>query len=270
MVDIDLRNHLFGPLIESNGFAFRETRHLQPFEMPGHAREGAELALMFSGHVCAKWQGGSTIASPQTLAYLPPEQPHSAVYLSEVHAFYIGIQPDAWHRTGVACPNLEQVLEYDRGAELHLATEVYQEYRQNDSVSGLMLEGLMIQLLNCMALKSDREEGSVAPRWLLRAQEFLNAHATQTIRLTTVANAVGVHPGHLMRAFQQHFGETVGNYFRRIRVEIACARIACLDVAETLGSLAADLGFSDQTQFCRTFKRVTGQTPMQYRNSKTC
>ena len=269
-MDIDLRNHSFGPLIENNGFAFREIQHNQPFEMPKHAHEGAELALMFSGHVCAKWRGGSTIASSQTLAYLPPEQPHSAAYLSEVHAFYIGIQPNAWQQAVAQTPNLDQVLEFDRGAELYLARQVYQEYRHSDSVSGLMLEGLMIQLLTCMASKIDRTEDMAIPRWLLRAKDFLHAHATHSIRLATVADAVGVHPGHLMRAFQQHFGETVGNYIRRIRIEIACVRIACLDVEETLGSLAAELGFSDQTQFCRTFKRVTGQTPIQFRNSKSC
>jgi AraC-like DNA-binding protein len=269
-MDIDLSNHSFGPLLESNGFVFRETRHHQPFEMPKHAHEGAEFALMLSGHVSVKWRGGSTIASPQTVSYLSPEQPHSAVYLSEVHAFYIGIHPSAWQRTGAELPNLDQVLEYDRGAELQLARQIYDEYRQGDSVTGLMLEGLMIQLLHCMARKFEWTEDMAIPRWLLRAQDVLHAQATQSIRLTTVASEVGVHPGHLMRAFQQHFGETVGSYVRRIRVEIACARIASLDIEETLGSLAADLGFSDQTQFCRVFKRVTGLTPMQYRNSKTC
>lgn len=232
-----------------------------------HAHAGAEIALLFSGRVQTDWKANESIVGPNTVAFMPPERAHASNYLTPVHAFYIAIRTSAWQRLEAHVANLTSVLEFHHGVELQLAKRMHEEYQQNDDFSELMLEGLMLQLTATMARKSERVETGAIPKWLLKAQEFLHAHATHPINLSTIANVAGVHPGHLMRSFQQHFGETVGDYMRKLRVEIACRRIANLNADESLGHLAADLGYSDQGQFTRTFKKVMGQTPKQYRNS---
>jgi two-component system response regulator YesN len=55
----------------------------------------------------------------------------------------------------------------------------------------------------------------------------------------------------------------VGEYVRRLRVGQACRRLAHSNAS--LSEIAFEAGFSDQSQFCRVFKRVTGLTPGTFR-----
>ena len=82
-----------------------------------------------------------------------------------------------------------------------------------------------------------------------------------------MARRAGVHAVHLSRAFRSHFGCTVGDYIRQLRVEHA--RKQMTHTSTPLVDIAADAGFSDQAHFTRIFKRLTGMTPGQYRARAT-
>jgi AraC family transcriptional regulator len=58
---------------------------------------------------------------------------------------------------------------------------------------------------------------------------------------------------------------TVGEYVRRLRVEYACRQFA--RTGAPLVDIALAAGFCEQSQLTRTFKRVTGFTPAEYRRS---
>ena len=235
--------------------------------MPTHSHAESELALVLSGQVQAKCGRTEIQAGANTLAYTPPELAHSTNYLTEVRAFYISIRQSAWERLGASSPNLASMVDFCRATELQLAYRMLEEYRRADSFSAMMLEGLMLQLMATIARGPECFKEQGIPKWLLNARDYLHANFTQSPSLTSIAKVAGVHPGHLMRTFQLHFGESMGSYLRRLRIETACTRISCLSAEESLGSLAAELGYADQSQFTRTFKKIMGQTPMQYRKS---
>jgi AraC family transcriptional regulator len=52
-----------------------------------------------------------------------------------------------------------------------------------------------------------------------------------------------------------------------LRVDYARRKIA--NSREPLVEIALSAGFADQTHFTRTFKRVTGMTPMEFRRTFT-
>jgi len=54
---------------------------------------------------------------------------------------------------------------------------------------------------------------------------------------------------------------TIGECIRRLRVERACRQLSSSD--ESLATIAANTGFSDQSHFSRTFKRLVGMTQAQ-------
>jgi AraC family transcriptional regulator len=72
-----------------------------------------------------------------------------------------------------------------------------------------------------------------------------------------------VHPVYLACAFRRHYRSTVGEYVRRLRVEFACRELSA--TRAPLAQVALAAGFADQSQFSRTFKRVVGLTPTEYR-----
>jgi AraC family transcriptional regulator len=163
----------------------------------------------------------------------------------------------------------EVAATVDRPAEAHggvlsrIACRIFSEFRAPDRVSPLMVEGLALEFATALVRGDGATAAARAPAWLRTAVDYLHAHATGEIRLDGVAAAAGVHPAHLTRVFRTHYGCAVGEYVRRIRIEIAARELATSQ--RTIAAIAADLGFADQSHFTRVFARITGLPPARYR-----
>lgn len=78
-----------------------------------------------------------------------------------------------------------------------------------------------------------------------------------------MARSVGVHPVHLATTFRRHFGSTIGEYVRRLRIDFATRQIASSE--ESLCNIALAAGFADQSHFSKVFRQQTGMTPGVFR-----
>ncbi len=105
-----------------------------------------------------------------------------------------------------------------------------------------------------------------APKWLDLANQALRANFSNPPSLGSLAEIAGVHPVHLARVFHKFMHCTIGEYVRHLRVEHACSRMTTSD--EPLVDIALSTGFGDHAHFSRSFKRVTGMTPTQYRETR--
>jgi AraC-like DNA-binding protein len=103
------------------------------------------------------------------------------------------------------------------------------------------------------------------PSWLKAARALLDEHCHESLRMSSIAAAVGVHPVHLSRVFRQRFGITMMEYRRRLRIARACAALA--ESRHPLSRVAHATGFSDHGHFTRAFRRAMGMTPSEYRRS---
>ena len=81
--------------------------------------------------------------------------------------------------------------------------------------------------------------------------------------MTDLAEEVGVHPSHLARELRRTYGVSVGELVRRRRIEYALERLRSNDAS--LAEIAVDCGFTDQSHLTRSFRRVVGSTPGEYR-----
>jgi AraC family transcriptional regulator len=150
---------------------------------------------------------------------------------------------------------------------LHLALRLRVEYGTADSASQLVIESLLLEIL---ATASQRWSGGAdrhEPAWLARVERMVRARFTETLRLEDLAAEARVHPVHVARSFRAHRGLTIGALLRQLRITRACFLLGKSDLS--LAQLALDLGFSDQSQFTKTFRRMTGMTPARYRQVLT-
>jgi AraC family transcriptional regulator len=95
---------------------------------------------------------------------------------------------------------------------------------------------------------------------------MIRARFAEPLSLSEIAQAVNVHPAHLAREFRRWYRCAVGEYVRRVRVEFA--RDALLATDAPLFEIAYRAGFADHSHFTRTFKRLTGMTPYEFRATK--
>ena len=159
---------------------------------------------------------------------------------------------------------LDRLVRLDGCGFSRLGWLLAAELRATDVMAPLAAEGLALELLATATrdATADRSQ-SPAPRWLTAAEELLRTRTGECIRLSGLAEAVGVHPIHLARTFRARHGVSVGEYGRRVRIEWAAAEIARGEAS--LAAVATDAGFADQSHFTRLFKRYVGTTPARFR-----
>lgn len=127
---------------------------------------------------------------------------------------------------------------------------------------------LVVQLIRHMSNRQGsnsgiRGLGGRLSRHTLRAvEEYIHAHLDQNIPLADLANVAQLSEFHFARLFKQTTGLPPHQFVIHQRVERAKGLIA--EGRLSLAQIAIDVGFSDQSQLNRHFKRLVGVTPKRF------
>jgi AraC family transcriptional regulator len=97
-----------------------------------------------------------------------------------------------------------------------------------------------------------------------RVQAFVDEHLAADLSLDRMAAVANRSPSTLARRFREEADTTPWRYVMERRVAAAKRLLATTD--RSLASIAVDTGFYDQAHLTRTFKRLHGQTPGEYRD----
>ena len=109
--------------------------------------------------------------------------------------------------------------------------------------------------------------GGLAPWQSRRAEEMLRANLQGDVSLAEVARQCGLSAGHFSRAFRQSFGVTPHLWLEQRRIEEVKERL--LHSRLGLADIARACGFADAPSLIRSFRRVVGLTPGQWRRSRS-
>jgi len=107
------------------------------------------------------------------------------------------------------------------------------------------------------------EKNNSEPPLVLKAREYIDKHKAEELSLADVAKAAGASVFHFCKVFHKATGLKFTDYVARVRVEDARTRL--LNPNLRISEIAYDVGFQSLTQFNRTFKRVFGQSPSDFR-----
>jgi AraC family transcriptional regulator len=108
--------------------------------------------------------------------------------------------------------------------------------------------------------------GHLAPWQARRAEEFLNANLSGDASLAAVAAECNLSVSHFSHAFRRTFGRPPHRWLVERRIHEA--KMLLLTSRLTLAELAAKCGFADQSALTRSFKRVLGESPGEWRRSR--
>lgn len=87
--------------------------------------------------------------------------------------------------------------------------------------------------------------------------------AWHTLSIRSLLSQLGYSYEHLARIFRQQYGLTPLGYVQSIRIERAKYFLNHTDMK--IDSIAQEIGYADSSYFSKLFKRLTGQSPNQYR-----
>jgi len=117
--------------------------------------------------------------------------------------------------------------------------------------------------LSALANQIVLEEQNAEPPLVLKARDYIEKHKTEELSLADVAKASGASVFHFCKVFHKATGLKFTDYVARVRLEDARNRL--LNPNMRISEVAYDVGFQSLTQFNRTFKRVFGQSPSEFR-----
>ncbi|OBZ11771.1 hypothetical protein A8L34_15660 [Bacillus sp. FJAT-27264] len=137
------------------------------------------------------------------------------------------------------------------------------------SITGIM-DGREVTLLLSRWLEAieeystDRNE-SESIQMIQSIAAFLDDHYFEDISLIDVATRFHMDPSYLSKLFKTVTSENFIEYLTRRRMEKACELLRASD--RKISDISELVGYENQRYFSQVFKKSTGQTPSEYRDS---
>lgn len=165
-------------------------------------------------------------------------------------------------------PVLQSCLDMRSKRIRQLLKEIARELYQPGFASQLMLEGLGTTLLaEVVRLLHQQEEhpkrrGGLSSKALRLINDRIAEEETIP-NLQELADLCQLSQRHLMRAFREETGQTVGHYIKQRMMERASNLLRHTDLHIT--TIAHKVGFSNAAAFSTAFKRAIGKSPREFR-----
>lgn len=105
------------------------------------------------------------------------------------------------------------------------------------------------------------------PDSIRKSREFIRENSDERISLDQVASVANMSASHFCRVFKKATDMNFSEYVARVRIEKA--KNMLLETNYTMTHIAFDTGFNSVTDFNRTFKKITGDTPSGFRKMST-
>jgi len=109
------------------------------------------------------------------------------------------------------------------------------------------------------------KENAGEPQTVKRARQYIEHNFDKRLRLEEAAKAVNTSVRYFCKVFKKSTSMTFVDYLTRLRIEKS--KNLLLNPNKRISEIAYEVGFESLTQFNRSFKKLSGQTPTQYRKT---
>ena len=106
-------------------------------------------------------------------------------------------------------------------------------------------------------------ERSTESRRVQKVKQYINDHYAEPLKLSDLAELVGMSPVAFSRFFRQRTGRTLSDYIVDIRLGFAARML--VDSSKNISEICYECGFNNLSNFNRTFKMKRNYTPRDFR-----
>ncbi|MBK7229821.1 MAG: helix-turn-helix domain-containing protein [Ignavibacteriales bacterium] len=97
-----------------------------------------------------------------------------------------------------------------------------------------------------------------------KAQEFIECNYQDKLTVDQIASMIAISRRNFERRFKKATANTVMEYIQRVKIEVA--KINLESSRPNVNEVMSKVGYSDPKAFRVTFKKITGLSPVEYRN----
>ena len=115
--------------------------------------------------------------------------------------------------------------------------------------------------------QNEQEEASAisSPMMMyLEAVEYIESHLNRQIKVTDLCERLHIVPDYLYKIFKRYSGMSTQEYIANSKMHVAAILLASHE--HSIADIADMVGYADQGQLTKAFRRVYGMTPSAYRH----
>ena len=189
------------------------------------------------------------------------------------HALYLLLEPELVGRTAAEVgivPELSNSFGASDPRLLHLALVLREEAQTGGANGPLFAQCLSTavaaHLLTQYGSAPTRTPPSVSglsAAQVKRVTDYIKGHLHSDLSLAGIAAAAHASPFHLARQFKRATGKTLHGFVVDCRIDAAKRLLSRSE--HSIGQIAGEVGFAQQSHLAAHFKRATGLSPLAFR-----
>lgn len=154
-------------------------------------------------------------------------------------------------------------LGFEKSGASKYLDELYSEIYKSSSINRVidLMKHFTHEILEIVAVSRNTRIRKV----IEMGKEYIQKHFNEDISVTEVAEHLYVTPNYLSRIFKKETGEGCAEYINQVRMEKAKALLK--NTLYLAYEIAEMVGFRDANYFSLAFKKYTGMSPTEYRDS---
>lgn len=149
-------------------------------------------------------------------------------------------------------------------------TKIYHEFGRKEKGYVELIRAYVIELI--IKIFRDIEQmgkitlSSAQLKTVHDAMRYIENHYNIKLSVDDIAAKFFLGPDYFRKLFKKATGESVKNFQRKLRIDMACQLLSTTDMP--IKDVCATVGYDDMKAFYQTFKKATGKTPKEYRNNQ--
>ncbi len=280
--------------IYNDEFPFHVTRCGIQKDFPPHGHEFFEFFLLIKGRIYHSIDREEQVIEEGDIVLLNPEHEHSYRLIPKTPAeslqaifmpSFLEVDMNFLRKQRALTELIFMMPFYESGCTVfrlsgktrlkvqNLLEELIEEYEARQKGYETALRVKLTDLLITVARAYEKEQEkhpeikkslSGTAEAILDSMSYIEEHFTEDLILEEVAETTaGVTKEYFSKVFHNITGTTFTKYIAGLRVGKAKELLKATD--EKIISVCFESGFNDLSHFNRTFKKLTGKTPSQYR-----
>lgn len=168
--------------------------------------------------------------------------------------------PQQFVKTTRRLQTLGARVDQDKVQEAYRRTKVVTP-KQYDSV--LRLLAIFASHLGLVAHQLAIQSNHAEPACIVKARQYIHDHQEEELTLAEVSRAVNMSSFYFCKVFKKTTGLTFTEYLSQLRIERVKNKLG--NRHARISEIAFESGFRSLTHFNRTFQKLLGESPSEYR-----